>query len=246
MGKPTPGNPNGTRIYQGTKRFIDILAAGAGLVVLAPLFASVAFAIKWYSPGPILYASTRVGTGGVEFRMWKFRTMVLHADRIGGSVTTADDPRVTPIGRMLRRSKLDELPSLWNVLVGDMTLVGPRPETPVWVATYTPDMTWVLETRPGITDVAQILFRHEEQMLKGSAVDPRQYLTIMRWKVALQAEYLQRRSFLTDLRVLYYTITAILNRAPDRDLERLVERASLCDDPVLPDLLLRRAQNILA
>lgn len=230
--------------YLGAKRVMDVVASAVGLVALLPLFLGIAIAIKAYSPGPVLYGSTRTGRGGVSFRMWKFRSMVPGADKLGSSVTTEDDPRVTPVGRFLRASKLDELPSLWNVVVGEMTLVGPRPETPVWVKTYTPEMAKVLETRPGITDLAQILFRHEERMLKGAVVDERQYLAVMRWKVALQAEYLRRRSFLTDQKVLLHTFLAILNREPDAELERLVAAAgSRCDD-TLPVLLRRRAERV--
>lgn len=231
-------------VYLGTKRLIDVVASVIGLIVLLPIFAGVAAAIKWDSPGPVLYGSTRIGRGGVPFRMWKFRTMVPGADRLGSSVTTDGDPRVTPVGRILRRSKLDELPSLWNVLVGEMTLVGPRPETPAWVKHYTPEMSRVLETRPGITDFAQILFRHEEHMLKGAVLDEGQYLAVMRWKVALQAEYLRRRSLLTDQKVLFHTFRAILDREPDVELERLVASASARDEDGLPMLLRRRAERV--
>ena len=236
---------SGGLAYRLTKRLIDIVAASIGLLVLLPVFAGIAAAIKMCSPGPVLYGSTRVGRGRVPFRMWKFRTMVPGADRLGGSVTTDGDPRVTPIGRFLRHSKFDELPSLWNVLVGDMTLVGPRPETTGWVKRYTPEMARVLNTRPGVTDVAQILFRHEERMLKGAAVDEAQYVAVMKWKVALQAEYLGRRSILIDFRVLTYTVGAILNSAPDTELELLVACASDFADGSLPQLLQQRAERIL-
>jgi lipopolysaccharide/colanic/teichoic acid biosynthesis glycosyltransferase len=231
-------------VYLGTKRIIDVAVSAMGLVVLLPIFVAVSAVIKWHSPGPVLYGSMRIGRGGMPFRMWKFRTMVPGADRLGSSVTTDGDPRVTPVGRILRRSKLDELPSLWNVLVGEMTLVGPRPETSTWVKHYTLEMARVLETRPGITDLAQILFRHEERMLKGAAVDEEQYLEVMRWKVALQAEYLRRRSLLTDQKVLFHTFLAILDRKPDVEMERLVACASACEDDGLPMLLRRRAERI--
>ena len=200
--------------YRGAKRLMDVVISAVGLLLLLPIFAGVATAIKWHSPGPVLYGSTRIGRGQVPFRMWKFRTMVPDADRLGSSVTTDGDRRVTPIGRILRRSKLDELPSLWNVLAGEMTLVGPRPETPTWVQLYTPEMTRVLETRPGITDIAQVLFRHEEHMLKGAVVDEGQYVALMRWKVALQTEYLARRSLAIDVKVLLHTVLAILDPGP--------------------------------
>jgi lipopolysaccharide/colanic/teichoic acid biosynthesis glycosyltransferase len=236
---------SGYPAYQVTKRLIDVVLASIGLLVLLPVFAGVAAAIKLGSRGPILYGSTRIGRDRIPFRMWKFRTMVPGADRLGGSVTTDGDPRITRIGHMLRRSKLDELPNLWNVLVGHMTLVGPRPETPTWVDRYTPEMARVLNARPGITDIAQIVFRHEERMLKGVAVDEAQYVTVMRWKVALQAEYLRRRSLLIDFRVLKYTLAAILDSRSDSELERLVACASNFTDGGLPPLVWQRAEHIL-
>ncbi len=235
---------SGDLLYQMIKRLIDVVVASIGLVILAPVFVGVAAIIKVCSPGPILFGSMRVGRGGIPFRMWKFRTMVPGADRMGGSVTTQGDPRVTRIGHILRRSKLDELPNLWNVFVGQMTLVGPRPESPGWVKRYTPEMAQVLETRPGITDVAQVVFRHEEQMLKGVAVDEAQYVTVMKWKVALQAEYLRRRSLLIDFKVLKYTLAAIMDKQPDTELERLVASASNFADG-LPPLVWQRAERIL-
>jgi lipopolysaccharide/colanic/teichoic acid biosynthesis glycosyltransferase len=236
---------SGDLAYNLTKRLIDVVAASIGLLVLLPVFAGVIAMIKVCSPGPILYGSTRIGRGQIPFQMCKFRTMVPGADRMGGSVTTEGDPRITRIGHILRRSKLDELPNLWNVLVGQMTLVGPRPESPAWVKRYTPEMAQVLNTRPGITDVAQIVFRHEERMLKGVAVDEAQYVTVMQWKVALQAEYLRRRSLLIDFKVLKYTLAAILDKQPDTELERLVACASSFADGKLPLLVRQRADRIL-
>ena len=239
-----PARVRGGIGYRGAKRLMDVVTSAVGLLLLLPIFAAVAAAIKWYSPGPVLYGSTRIGRGQMPFRMWKFRTMVPGADRLGSSVTTDGDRRVTRIGRILRRSKLDELPSLWNVLIGEMTLVGPRPETPAWVKLYTPEMARVLETRPGITDVAQILFRHEERMLKSAAVDEEQYVAVMRWKVALQREYLCQPSLVIDVKVLLHTVLAILDRAPDVELERLVAHASVYESGSLPPLLRQRAEKI--
>jgi len=236
---------SGDLTYRITKRLIDVVTASIGLLVLLPVFAGVAAIIMVCSPGPILYGSMRIGRGRIPFRMWKFRTMVPGADRLGGSVTTEGDPRVTRIGHILRRSKLDELPNLWNVLVGQMTLIGPRPESPTWVRRYTPEMATVLDTRPGITDVAQIVFRHEEQMLKGVAVDEAQYVTVMQWKVALQAEYMRRRSLLIDFKVLKYTLAAIMDKQPDTELERLVACAASFTDGRLPQVVWQRAERIL-
>jgi lipopolysaccharide/colanic/teichoic acid biosynthesis glycosyltransferase len=233
------------RRYLTTKRLFDVAASAAGLVILAPVFAVVAVCIKICSPGPVLYGSTRIGCNGLRFEMWKFRSMVINADRMGASVTTDADPRVTAIGRILRRSKLDELPSLFNVLRGEMSLVGPRPETPQWIEFYTPEMRSVLNTRPGVTDVAQIIFRHEERMLKGDALDPKQYLALMRWKVALQQEYVAKRSFIVDIKVLVQTVMAIFDRIPDADLEQLVSTAGTIENCDLPDILRLRADNLV-
>src|SRR5688572_4814900 len=123
---------NGGKYYLALKRLIDIITSALGLLFLSPVLAGLAAVIVLYSPGPVFYFSSRVGRRGVPFKMWKFRSMIPNADRAGSSVTTNDDPRITPFGRVLRRSKLDELPSLFNVLRGDMSLVGPRPETPKW------------------------------------------------------------------------------------------------------------------
>jgi lipopolysaccharide/colanic/teichoic acid biosynthesis glycosyltransferase len=236
---------SGGRAYCIVKRLMDVVVASILLTALLPVFVAVAAMIKLCSPGPVLYGGTRVGRYGVAFRMWKFRTMVPGADLLGSSVTTNEDPRITRIGRILRQTKLDELPNLWNVLIGDMTLVGPRPETPGWVKRYTPEMARILDTRPGITDVAQILFRHEEQMLIGAAVDEMQYVKVMHWKVALQAEYLRRRSLVVDLKVLRYTLGAVLDGKADTELNQLVAHSSACQDDSLPPLLKQRAETIL-
>ena len=151
--------------YLITKRIFDLSAATVGLVVLSPLFLLIAVAIKLTSPGPIFYAGTRVGKHGKLFKQLKFRTMVPNADKVGSTVSTRDDARVTPVGRLLRRSKMDELPQLLNVIKGEMSFVGPRPEAPKWVKYYSEEQRRVLEITPGITDPVQILFRHEEDNL---------------------------------------------------------------------------------
>ena len=139
------------------KRLFDIVASGTGLLLMGPLMLAVAVIIKLSSPGPALYAQVRVGHHGRPFRIYKFRSMVVNADRLGSSVTTGKDRRITPVGKLLRRTKFDELPQLWNVLRGDMSMVGPRPDVPEIVDTYTPELRRILEVRPGITSVATCL-----------------------------------------------------------------------------------------
>jgi lipopolysaccharide/colanic/teichoic acid biosynthesis glycosyltransferase len=192
------------------KRVFDVTAAGLGLILTAPLLAALAALIRLTSPGAILYASPRVGRGGQVFKMIKFRTMIEGADRAGPLVTAGDDPRITPVGRWLRRSKLDELPTLWNVLRGDMSLVGPRPENPRSAALYSPEQQRIWSVRPGLTSPATIKYRHEEEMLAGAADVEAAYFQVMQDKLALEMDYLERQSFWLDLRILGATVKAIL------------------------------------
>jgi len=149
-------------------RLFDLVAAAIGLVLLSPLLVAVALAIKLQDGGPIFYIARRVGKGGHLFRLYKFRTMVVNADKLGPAITSNEDTRITTLGRRLRHTKVDELPQLFNVLVGDMSLIGPRPEDPAYVALYTPEQRRVLRVRPGITGAASLAHRHEESMLKGA------------------------------------------------------------------------------
>ncbi len=192
------------------KRAFDLIAAGLGLILLAPGLALLALLIRLASPGAILYASQRVGRGGRLFKMIKFRTMVEGADRAGPLITAGDDPRITAVGRVLRRTKLDELPTLWNVLVGDMSLVGPRPENPRSAALYSPEQRRIWSVRPGLASPATLKYRHEEELLAGSADVEAAYFQVMQDKLALEMEYLERQSFWLDLRILGATLRAIL------------------------------------
>ena len=142
------------------KRALDILSATAGLILLSPVFGLVACCIKLNSRGPVLYRQLRIGKNGRPFQILKFRSMVMQASKADLGITVDGDPRVTAIGKVLRRYKVDELPQLWNVIGGDMSLVGPRPELPLYVAEYTPDQCMVLSARPGITDPASLAYRH--------------------------------------------------------------------------------------
>jgi lipopolysaccharide/colanic/teichoic acid biosynthesis glycosyltransferase len=192
------------------KRTLDLALSGLGLVLAGPLLLVIAVLVKITSSGPALYRHQRVGLEGQLFDVLKFRTMVRDADKVGPAVTSATDSRITPFGRWLRCLKLDELPQLWNVLMGDMSLVGPRPEVPHYVESYSPAQRRVLSVRPGITDVASIAYRHEEQLLTGLADLDRYYReVILPDKLNLNLAYLDRMSLLYDLSLLLRTTTAI-------------------------------------
>lgn len=193
------------------RRLLDVVAAAAGLALLSPLFLAIAAAIKLDSPGPVFYRARRVGRYGQEFRLYKFRSMVADADRRGPGITAAGDRRVTRVGRFLRRTKLDELPQLINVLKGEMSLVGPRPEDPRYVALYTPEQRRVLEARPGITSAASLAFRHEEQLLSGPDWEQVYRTQVMPAKLALDLDYLDRRTLASDLALIWRTILAMFD-----------------------------------
>ena len=198
------------RLYPLAKRTFDVAAATAGLIILSPVIAAIAIAIKAGSKGPLLYRGTRVGMNGEPFHMLKFRTMVVDADKIGGSSTPEDDPRVTPIGKFLRRYKLDELPQLINVLRGDMSFVGPRPQVQWAVDLYTPEERQILTVRPGITDEASLKFSNEGEILKGSKDPDKDYIEkIHPEKMRLSLEYVRNRSFSGDLSIIARTAQAI-------------------------------------
>ena len=189
------------------KRLFDILVSLAVLVVASPVILLTAILIKATSRGAVLHRSERVGRGGRLFTLYKFRTMRVAA---GPRVTSAGDPRITPVGRVLRRSKLDELPQLYNVLKGDMSLVGPRPEDPHYVAMYSDEQRRVLDVRPGLTSVASIKYRNEEALLVGPDREKIYVDTIMPDKLSAELEYLKVQSFWSDLRVLMSTVRAVL------------------------------------
>lgn len=205
------------------KRCCDLVCSGVGIVTLAPLMLIVALMIKMTSQGPVLYTQARVGFGEKIFRVYKFRTMVDKADTLGTSVTTEIDPRITPIGRFLRRTKLDELPQLFNVFWGDMSFVGPRPDVPEITAKYTPEMKKVFAVRPGITSLATLHFRDEEAILS-RVPDPDRFYDeiVVPFKVELSMEHVRRCSFAFDLSVLLQTVWALTPLAkiwPVKELE---------------------------
>lgn len=195
------------------RRGLDVLAAGVGGVLLAPFALLAAAAVALDSPGPVLFRQRRVGRGGREFEILKFRSMRTDAEAVGGQLTVGADPRVTRVGRLLRKSKFDEIPQLINVLRGDMALVGPRPEVPKYVALYTAEQRGVLAVRPGITDPASIAFRSESELM-GSSDDPeRLYVEeLMPRKLALNLAYLERRTVASDVGVIVKTLLALLTR----------------------------------
>lgn len=189
------------------KRALDLAVASLGLLLTSPLLLLAAAAVKCGSPGPVLFRQQRVGRGFRPFEILKFRTMVVDAPQRGAAITAGGDPRITRVGRLLRKTKLDELPQLWNVLRGEMSLVGPRPEVPRYVELFRDDYAAILSVRPGITDPASIKFRNEAELL-GQAADPeREYVErILPEKIALAREYLSRASVLYDLRLILATV----------------------------------------
>ncbi|MGM9516918.1 sugar transferase [Roseateles sp. DB2] len=193
------------------KRLFDILAAGLGLLLLSPLLLAVALWIRWDSPGPVLFRQERVGRGGRPFFIHKFRSMRVDAPALGPQITIGEDPRITASGRFIRRSKIDELPQLWDVLRGAMSLVGPRPEVPRYVALYPADLRdLVLSVRPGITDPASLAFRDESERLAGAADPERAYVEdILPAKLRLSAAYVRQASLLTDLKLIMGTLRSL-------------------------------------
>jgi len=196
---------------EALRRLLDLIAGLVGLVVLSPILAVIALAVRLTSPGPVLYKARRVGKDGREFRLLKFRTMVEEADRVGPGITVDQDPRITRVGRWLRSHRLDELPQLWNVLAGEMSLVGSRPEDPRYVAQYTAEQRQVLMARPGITGPGQITFRNEAERLRHAADPETTYVReIMPAKLAMDLAYLQRRTVWSDLALLLNTLRIYL------------------------------------
>jgi lipopolysaccharide/colanic/teichoic acid biosynthesis glycosyltransferase len=198
-------------MYPAAKRLFDILFSLIGLVVLSPLLAVISLLIKRDSEGPVFYRGVRVGKGGEPFKMYKFRTMVVDAEQIGGCATPDDDPRLTGVGRFLRQYKLDELPQLIDVLRGEMSLVGPRPQVEWIVDLYTPEERQLLTVRPGITDPASLRFVNHGEILKGSTDPEREYLEkIHPEKMCLSLEYVRNRSFWVDIKIILQTIASII------------------------------------
>jgi lipopolysaccharide/colanic/teichoic acid biosynthesis glycosyltransferase len=209
------------------KRVIDLLVSGVGLMVLSPLLAALALWIKLDSPGPVFHRGLRVGQGETRFRMIKFRSMVENAHLIGGTSTPEDDPRITRAGTFLRKYKLDELPQLLNVLKGEMSLVGPRPQVPWAVDLYTPEEKTILSVKPGITDYASLRFRDEGEILRGSASPDQDYMEkIHPEKMRLSLEYARTHSTWMDCKILASTMAAVIFGAGERGAEPVRESDS--------------------
>ena len=193
------------------KRIIDVIASGLGLIVLSPLFLILAIWIKLDSKGPVFYRQVRVGFKNKDFRIFKFRSMRVGADK--GSLVTigGHDPRVTRSGYFIRKFKFDELPQLINVFLGDMSLVGPRPEVRHYVDYWTPEQMHVLDVRPGITDPASIKFRNENELME-KADDPEKYYieVIMQEKIKLYLDYVEKHNFWYDLGLIFKTFWVIV------------------------------------
>jgi len=206
--------PSNTPALRGdrTKRFFDMVVAAIALLFLAPVLLFIALVVKVCSPGPVLYRGVRVGLHGRLFSMLKFRSMVVNAESLGGSATPADDQRLTNIGKFLRRYKLDELPQLLNVLAGDMSLVGPRPEVRKYVNLYTPEEKAILTVPPGITDWASIWNSNEAAVLEGSRDPEKTYEELIRpTKLALQLLYVRNHSLPMDLKIIFHTCMKLIN-----------------------------------
>ena len=193
------------------KRLFDFSSALIGLIILTPLFLITSLIIKLTSTGPVFHRGERVGLNGRLFNLYKFRTMVVNAATVGPGITAQNDPRVTGFGRFLRATKIDELPQLINVLTGDMSLVGPRPEDPRYVAQYTPEQKRILSVRPGITSAASLSFRKEEQMLSGQNWEKMYCTEVLPAKLKMDLAYFSHRTLWSDIFLIIRTILSIFH-----------------------------------
>ena len=195
------------------KRTFDLVFAIIALLLLSPFFLLGSLLAKFQSKGPVFYKAKRVGKGEAVFEMYKFRTMVVNADTLGGSLTTYRDTRITRIGRFLRWTKLDELPNLINVIKGEMSLIGPRPEAPDYVKYYTEVQKQVLQVKPGMTGPSQLANRDEEEKLKGQQDAEHYYITeLMPKKLALDLHYVATQSIVSDIGWLLKTFWVVIVR----------------------------------
>lgn len=195
------------------KRFFDIVASACGLLVLSPLFLVLAIWIKLDSKGPVFYRQVRVGRNNKDFRLYKFRSMRVGSDKLGLITVGGRDPRITRSGYFIRKYKLDEFPQLINVFIGDMSLVGPRPEVRKYVEMYTPEQMKVLSVRPGITDIASIRYRNENELLE-QVDNPDEYYeqVIMQDKLRINLEYVDNNSLMNDIKLIFLTFWKIVSK----------------------------------
>lgn len=189
------------------KRGFDFIASTIGFILISPALLIISILIKLTSEGPVLFKQKRVGRYGKEFNILKFRTMVVNAEKLGKQITVGNDSRITKIGAFLRKYKLDELPQLINVIKGDMSLIGPRPEVPKYVALYNENQRKVLDVRPGITDYASIEYRDENSIL-AKVNNPEEYYinVIMPHKIDLNMKYIEKNNILIDIDIIFKTI----------------------------------------
>ena len=205
------------------KRIFDIVVSLIGLFATSPFFIYAALLIRNEDQGPVFYRGERVGHNGVLFRIYKFRTMVVNAEALGGSSTAADDARITRIGKFLRKYKLDELPQLINVLKGEMSFVGPRPEVRHYVDQYTDEEKLILTVQPGVTDWASIWNADEGAILAGSQDPDKEYETLIRpTKLKLQLKYVRERSMLVDMKIILLTFLALM--CPGSEAVRQIQK----------------------
>ncbi len=190
------------------KRLFDLIFSSIGLIISSLFLFLIAVWIKIDSPGPVFFRGTRIGKSGKPFRIFKFRTMIANAENLGGPSTAGDDPRLTKIGNFLKKYQLDELPQLINVMAGDMSLVGPRPEVKIYVDMMTEEeRDTILSVKPGMTDLASLFNFHEGEVLRGSTDPEKTYMEKIRpTKIKLQLEYVKTRSFMLDLKIIVKTI----------------------------------------
>lgn len=236
--------PHRSILSKAAKRVFDVTLASLGLGATALPLTLVAAAIRLETPGPVFYRGERVGLGGKTFRIFKLRSMRV-TDRTGPTSTSDEDERITKVGKFIRRLKLDELPQLLNVVAGDMSLVGPRPEVKRYVDLYTEEEQAILSVRPGITDWASMKFHNEGEIINASGIaDPDEaYLKLIRpEKLRLQLEYVRRQSLATDLRILIETVGRLLGTRLLENAET-IRRGNPSTREAAPDLASPRLQN---
>lgn len=204
-------------------RILDVFFSGIGLILLSPVLLTIAILIKLGSKGPVIYKQLRVGVNGVEFRLWKFRSMHVDADQLGHLTVGKKDPRITNIGYILRKYKLDELPQLYNVLIGQMSLVGPRPEVRKYTAYYTDEQKKILLIRPGITDWASILYQNENEILGKSSDPEKDYINlVLPDKIKLNQIYLNKYSVNEYFKIILHTIFNIFFQKKEETKSSLI------------------------
>lgn len=193
------------------KRLFDLVVSSVAIVLLSPVFLLIAILIKLDSKGPVFFLQSRVGKDEKIFQIFKFRTMVVDAEKLGKQITVGRDPRITRVGHFLRKYKIDELPQLFNVFNGTMSFVGPRPEVPRYTALYNSEQREVLRVRPGITDLASIKYRDENEVLAQSDNPEKTYIEeVMVDKLQLNLDYIRNRSFWVDIKIIFQTIYKIV------------------------------------